>query len=79
VNWEVWAGKLTASYHGGFRDHNCNETEEMDRVVAAGARVDRLYVDEGHLGPYRIFKGSLPYPGWVVRMPERPRNPSLSC
>ncbi len=33
-------------------------------MLASGARIDRLYVDEGQLGPFRIFKGNMPYPGY---------------
>ncbi|KND03002.1 uncharacterized protein SPPG_08981 [Spizellomyces punctatus DAOM BR117] len=45
------------------KDHTCDDATEMARVIAAGARVERLDVQDG---PLRIFKGSLPYPGLVV-------------
>ena len=45
------------------RDHTCEIPEESQRVLAHGARIDRLHPDKPDGGPLRIFKGSLPYPG----------------
>lgn len=47
-------------------DHNCNNKEEYDRIIAKGGRVEALQFGEESFGPLRIFKGSLPYPGLVV-------------
>ncbi|KAJ3376049.1 hypothetical protein GGF31_000115 [Allomyces arbusculus] len=56
---EKWIGvRLT-------RDHTCDDPDELERVQAAGARVDRLAPNEDD-SPLRIFKGTLPYPGIVV-------------
>ncbi|KAJ1979538.1 hypothetical protein H4R33_005692 [Dimargaris cristalligena] len=48
------------------RDHTCCDKEEQDRVLARGARVERLREGDQFEGPLRIFKGTLPYPGLVV-------------
>ncbi|TPX57766.1 hypothetical protein PhCBS80983_g03587 [Powellomyces hirtus] len=47
-------------------DHNCDQEAELARVSAAGARVEKLIIDNQPDGPLRIFKGTLPYPGLVV-------------
>ncbi|KAJ1956749.1 hypothetical protein IWQ62_005237 [Dispira parvispora] len=48
------------------RDHTCSDPEERARVIAKGARVDQLFDGMQRIGPLRLFKGSLPYPGLVV-------------
>ncbi|KAJ3129955.1 hypothetical protein HK098_007221 [Nowakowskiella sp. JEL0407] len=45
-------------------DHNCTNKVEFERVIACGARVDKM--DPSGDGPLRIYKGSMPYPGLVV-------------
>lgn len=48
------------------QDHNCENEIEKNRVIAAGARVEQLLFEGKHDGPFRLFKGSLPYPGITV-------------
>ena len=47
-----------------FRDH-CIDTndEEKKRLMAKGARLEKLVINGEHCGPTRVFKGSMPYPG----------------
>ena len=45
-------------------EHTPINKTEMERVVACGARVERLEDEDNKPeGPLRVFKGSLPYPG----------------
>ncbi|KAJ1653765.1 hypothetical protein IWQ61_006175 [Dispira simplex] len=48
------------------RDHTCSDPDERARVIAKGARVDQLFDGKQRIGPLRLFKGSLPYPGLVA-------------
>ncbi|KAJ3199140.1 Intraflagellar transport protein 46, partial [Entophlyctis luteolus] len=47
-------------------DHTCANPVELERVQAAGARIDHMPSENGGEGPLRLYKGTLPYPGLVV-------------
>ncbi|KAI9333307.1 phosphatase 2C-like domain-containing protein [Obelidium mucronatum] len=47
-------------------DHTCLHETEVERVKKAGGRIDQMHTEDGHDGPLRIYKGTLPYPGLVV-------------
>ncbi|KAI8900669.1 phosphatase 2C-like domain-containing protein [Globomyces pollinis-pini] len=48
------------------KDHTCEVQSEKERIMAAGGRVEQLWLDGKFAGPLRVFKGSLPYPGIAV-------------
>lgn len=61
-----WEAKQITVYFRIFksRDHTCENESEKARVLKAGGRVEALLKDGIFDGPLRIFKGSLPYPGY---------------
>ena len=66
------------SFLTNSRDHTCQLETEFKRVEGTGARIEKLLngsslegafiynnidMKQAYLGPLRIFKGTLPYPG----------------
>jgi serine/threonine protein phosphatase PrpC len=45
-------------------DHTASVNSEKERLLSKGARVEQLWIENKFDGPLRIFKGSLPYPGY---------------
>lgn len=47
-------------------EHNCEVKEEADRLRKAGARIEPMRHEGQYMGPPRLWKGTLPYPGQCV-------------
>jgi serine/threonine protein phosphatase PrpC len=62
----VLQGKSLTMYNLINSDHTCENPLELKRLHLKGARVEQLVTDGKSDGPLRIFKGSLPYPGFIL-------------
>jgi serine/threonine protein phosphatase PrpC len=56
--------QLTRQSLFSYRDHTAAVESERQRLEAKGARLEQLWINGKFDGPLRIFKGSLPYPGY---------------
>jgi len=60
------AGKTKTVISFATKDHTCEDEEERQRILSQGGVVKTLFEKGQNVGPLRVFKGTMPYPGLVV-------------